>query len=96
MDWADGEVDQGYKARPQRGKFSCRLLKELVWTDLKKHYNGFEEMIDSRLKESEETFSMPVKPNWQSLLEFQSCSRILKRLRDDFPVQMMSRNCVNS
>ena len=30
-------------------------LKELVWTDLKKHYNGFEEMIDSRLKESEET-----------------------------------------
>ena len=30
-------------------------LKELVWTDLKKHYNGFEEMIHSRVKESEET-----------------------------------------
>ena len=30
-------------------------LKELVWTDLKTHYHGFEEMIDSRLKESEET-----------------------------------------
>jgi hypothetical protein len=30
-------------------------LKELVWMDLKNHYNGFEEMIHSRVKESEDT-----------------------------------------
>ena len=55
LDWTMARTIKATKQGLKEANSLVHSLKELVWTDLKTHYHAFDEMIQSRLNESEET-----------------------------------------